>query len=559
MLKIALVQINSCVGDLKVNFKKIVDAIKKAKKRKVDIVAFPELALCGYPPEDLLLKSHFVEENIKYLQKIKTHTSDIIAIVGFVDKKKDKIYNAYAFFQNGKIKTKYHKIYLPNYGVFDEKRYFTPGEEIYFYSLGDYTFVVNICEDIWEEKYVNQVKERNLDFIINISASPYHLGKFSLRKKILSQVSKKLKAFLFYCNLVGGQDELVFDGRSMVFSSTGKVVGYGKMFEEDLYVFSFDKQHSYSSQQISFSEEEEVFKALRLGLLDYVRKNGFKKVIVGVSGGIDSAVVVSLATFTLGKSNVKALIMPSPYTSKETFQDAKRVCHNLGIEYFIIDIGKIYKSYLNTLSNSFKGKSEDKTEENIQARIRGNILMAFSNKFGYLVLNTGNKSELSCGYCTLYGDMVGGFGVLKDVPKLMVYKLAYYINRISKKEIIPQSVIKRPPSAELKPNQQDTDALPPYHLLDPILKLYIEEDRSLEEIVKYGFKKSVVKKVMRLVDFNEYKRRQAPVGIKITPRAFGKDRRMPITNKFLEPIPPAGWNKKRTYSTPRVEQNGTYL
>lgn len=533
MLKIALAQINSCVGDLNGNFRKIVDNIKKAKNRKVDIVVFPELALCGYPPEDLLLKSHFVEENIKYLQKIKTYTTDIIAIVGFVDREEDKIYNAYAIFQDGRVKTRYHKIYLPNYGVFDEKRYFTPGEEIYFYSLGDYTFVVNICEDIWEEKYVNQLKEKKLDFIINISASPYHLGKFSLRRKILSRASKELDTFLFYCNLVGGQDELIFDGTSMVFSSTGELVGHAKRFEEDFYVFPFDRQASYSPKEISSKEEEKVFKALRLGVLDYVRKNGFKKVIVGVSGGIDSAVVTALATFALGKRNVKALIMPSPYTSKETFRDAKKICDNLGIQYFVVDIGKIYESYLRALDYFFKGKKRDKTEENIQARIRGNILMAFSNKFGYLVLNTGNKSEVSCGYCTLYGDMVGGFGVLKDVHKLMVYKIAYYINKISKKAVIPHSVIKRPPSAELKPNQRDTDALPPYHLLDPILKLYVEDDCSLGEIVNQGFKRSLVKKVIRLVDFNEYKRRQAPVGIKITPRAFGKDRRMPITNKFM--------------------------
>ncbi|HDN85739.1 MAG: NAD+ synthase [Candidatus Omnitrophota bacterium] len=533
MLKIGLAQINPCVGDFQGNFSKILRYIDRARKKRVDIIVFGELALCGYPPEDLLLKPQFIEENIRYINRLKSYTKKIKVILGFVDKKDDRIFNAYAFFDDGKLKDIYHKIYLPNYGVFDEKRYFSPGEEISFYSLEDYGFSVNICEDIWQKDYLGRLSKKKLDFIINLAASPYHLGKISLRKSILSRASQHLNCFLFYCNIVGGQDELVFDGTSMVVSPSGKVVKFAKRFKEDLLIFNFNKNKRLAGQQLSVSCVEEVFEALKLGLFDYVKKNGFKKVIVGVSGGIDSAVVVSLATLTLGKKNVFGLIMPSQYTSSQTFDDAKRICKNLGIKFYTVSIKDIFDAYLSTLKPFFKNKPFDKSEENIQARVRGNLLMAFSNKFGYLVLNTGNKSEVSCGYCTLYGDMVGGFGVLKDVPKTMVYKIARYINRTCKKEVIPSSVFRRPPSAELKPNQKDSDILPPYSLLDPILKLYIEENLPFKEIVERGFNKDLVKKVIRMVDANEYKRRQSPIGIKITSCAFGKDRRMPIVNKFL--------------------------
>jgi NAD+ synthase (glutamine-hydrolysing) len=531
MIKIGLAQINPWVGDLENNFKKIIDYLNTAKKKKVDILVFPELALCGYPPEDLLLNPHFVEENIKFLHKLTPFTKGITAVIGFVNRDKDKIYNAAALLGDGKIKDIYHKVNLPNYGVFDEKRYFTPGDSLSFYEFGDYRFSVNICEDIWKEAYTNQLRDKDLDFVINISASPFHLGKFLERENILSRTALRAQAYVFYCNLVGGQDELVFDGASMVISPQGKLISYAKRFYQDLLTFTVGKK-SHPTKHIHPNEAEEAFGALRLGLFDYVTKNGFKKVIVGVSGGIDSAVVVSLATLTLGRKNVGVLIMPSRYTSPQTFRDAKKICQNLGVKYYIVNIEEIFRSYLNTLGPFFKGTKLDKTEENIQARIRGNILMAFSNKFGYLVLNTGNKSELSCGYCTLYGDMVGGFGVLKDVPKSLVYKLAHYINKISNKKVIPSSVIRRAPSAELKPNQKDSDALPPYSSLDPILKLYVEENYPLEGIVRKGFEEELVREVMRMVDSNEYKRRQAPIGIKITPRAFGKDRRMPITNKF---------------------------
>ena len=531
-MKIALAQINSCVGDLKGNTAKIIAGLKKARSKKVDLVVFPELALTGYPPEDLLLKPHFIDHSLKYLNLIRKEVRGLTAVLGFVDRKKDRIYNACALIQNREIKDKYHKIILPNYGVFDEKRYFSTGEALPLYTLKDYRFSVSICEDLWDERFVLALKDSGLDFMINISASPFHIGKIALREKMLSRAARELNAFTFYCNLIGGQDELVFDGTSKVFSSGGRLIKYARMFEEDFFVFNLGRRKDYPPKKISFREEEEAYLALRLGLSDYVKKNGFKKVIVGVSGGIDSAVVLSLAVIALGKENVHALIMPSRYTSRGTFNDAKKMCKSLGVKCQVIDIDKIFQSYLSLLKPLFGVKKPDRTEENIQARIRGNILMAFSNKFGYLVINTGNKSEVSCGYCTLYGDMVGGFGVLKDVPKLLVYKIARHINKIMKKKVIPQSTITRIPSAELRPDQKDSDSLPFYEILDPVLKLYVEGDYSLDQIVEKGFNKKMVKKIIRMVDLNEYKRRQSPVGIKISPRAFGKDRRMPITNKF---------------------------
>jgi len=534
MIKIALAQINPTVGIFEENCTKIVSYIKKAKNKGADLVVFPELALMGYPPEDLLHKSHFIEKNKHFLNIIKHQVSGIVVLLGFVDKKKDAIYNSCALIQDKKIQDVYHKIILPNYGVFDEKRYFTAGDTLSLYELKNYKFAVSICEDAWQKGFVDLLRSKQLDFIVNISASPFHLGKVAIREKILSRIARQTNSFTFYCNLVGGQDEIIFDGTSKVFSAQGQLIVSAKRFCEDLLVFSFDKRKKYLAKKIKVKEEEEVFSALRLGLYDYVKKNGFKKLVVGVSGGIDSAVVVSLARITLGKKNVHALIMPSSYTSKGAFSDAKRICKNLGVKYSIVVIDNILKAYLKDLKPHFKGKKTDKTEENLQARIRGNILMAFSNKFGYLVVNTGNKSETSCGYCTLYGDMVGGFGVLKDVPKLLVYKLAHHINKIMARKVIPTSVIKRAPSAELKPGQRDCDALPPYELLDPILKLYVEQDLSLEQIVKKGFERKLVREIIKMVDTNEYKRRQSPVGIKITPRAFGKDRRMPITNKFFQ-------------------------
>lgn len=534
MIKVALAQINPTVGDLAKNRAKIVTYIKRAKAKGVDIVVFPELALTGYPPEDLLRKNHFISKNKQLLNSIAKSSRGLTVVLGFVDEEAGCLYNAAAVIQEGKISDIYRKIILPNYGVFDEKRHFSSGTTLPIYNIGGYKFSLSICEDIWQKDFIDLLGGQGLDFVINISASPFHLGKMRLREKALSRAARRLVSFVFYCNLVGGQDEMVFDGTSKVMSPGGKLISCAKRFEEDLLIFNFKPKQQYPTKKVKGELPAEAFAALRLGLYDYVNKNGFKKVVVGLSGGIDSSLVASLAAITLGKNNVTAVIMPSVYTSCGTYHDAKKLCENLGIKYKVVKIDDILKAYLKDMAVHFKGKKPNITEENLQARIRGNILMAFSNKFGYLVLNTGNKSEVSCGYCTLYGDMVGGFGVLKDVPKLLVYRLADYINKISAKKIIPASVIKRAPSAELKNNQKDTDSLPDYKLLDPILKLYVEDDLSLEEIVAQGYKKDVVKKVITMVDSNEYKRRQAPVGIKITPRAFGKDRRMPITNKFSQ-------------------------
>jgi len=532
MLKVALAQINPCVGDIEYNANKIISNIRKAKKLHADIIIFPELSLTGYPPEDLLLKPHFVEKNLRYLKIIEKESKDIIVLLGFVDKFKERIYNSCAFLKDGILQDVYHKIYLPNYGVFDEKRYFAPGNLLSFYKFRGHKFCISICEDIWREGFIRSLASKQLDFIVNISASPFHLGKISMREKVISALAQKTNAFVFYADLVGGQDELVFDGTSMVVSPSGKLISAAKRFEEDFLLFQLNNKKSYPAKKIEIKEQEEAYCALKLGLSDYVKKNGFKKVIIGVSGGIDSAVVVSLAVSALGKDNVCALIMPSRYTSKETFSDAKIICRNLGINYEVINIDVLLDAYLKILLPLFKRKDGTKTEENLQARIRGNLLMAYSNEFGYLVLNTGNKSEVSCGYCTLYGDMVGGFGLLKDVPKTLVYKIAHHINSVNKKAIIPLSTIRRAPSAELRPNQKDTDSLPPYSLLDPIIKLYVEEDFSLEKITKKGFNRKLIRKVVGMIDSSEYKRRQGPLGIKITPRAFGRDRRMPITNKF---------------------------
>jgi len=534
MMKIGLAQINASVGNFKQNCAKIISYIKKAKQGGADLVVFPELALVGYPPEDLLLKNHFVAKNKHFLKLIQKASRGITVLIGFADRRGSSIYSACAVIGDGKIQDVYRKVVLPNYGIFDEKRYFTSGDNLSIYNFGNYKFAVSICEDIWEKEFIKLLEGKQLDFIINISASPFHLGKISQREKALSYAARYTNSFVLYCNLVGGQDEIVLDGTSKVFSPKGELIDCAKRFTEDLLMFNLSKNKKYRPKKIAFSREEETFSALRLGLHDYVKKNGFTKVILGVSGGIDSAVCVVSAAVALGKNNVYALIMPSRYTSPQTFRDAKQICKNLGVKHYIVDIDEIFQVYLRNLKIHFKGKGSDKTEENLQARIRGNILMAFSNKFGYLVLNTGNKSEMSCGYCTLYGDMVGGFGVLKDVPKMLVYKLARYLNKITDKKVIPVSVIRRPPSAELKINQKDSDALPSYELLDPILKLYVEDDCSLDDIVKMGFEKELVRRIIKMVDLNEYKRRQAPVGIKITPRAFGKDRRMPITNRFFQ-------------------------
>ncbi|HET6513888.1 MAG TPA: NAD+ synthase [Thermodesulfovibrionales bacterium] len=570
-VRLALVQINSTVGDLEGNTEKIIDAIRTAGGHSPDIIAFPELAVTGYPPEDLLLKPQFIKDNLEALQKIKEEVWDTTVVIGFVDRK-DDIYNAAAIIHNRAITDIYHKVYLPNYGVFDEFRYFQAGARFPVYLLGDVRFGVNICEDIWyPEGPARSQSLAGAEFIININASPYHMGKSAFRERMLSTRASDNSVIIAYLNAVGGQDELVFDGQSLVLDERGEVVCGGKQFEEDLIVVDLDldsvfmqrlhdprRRHEIVSsegpavERVVISREkqlkkrtpytrstipsldpiEEVYKALVLGTSDYVSKNRFQAVVIGLSGGVDSSVVAAIAVDALGKGNVVGLFMPSPFTSRESREDAFRLAENLGIRIFEIPITDIYNGYLKTLEGSFQGLRQDTTEENLQARIRGNILMAFSNKFNWLVLTTGNKSEMSVGYATLYGDMAGGFAVIKDVPKTMVYELSRWRNAQEGRDLIPQRVMEKEPSAELKADQRDTDTLPPYGILDPILRAYVEDDRSFEEMLPLECEVECVEKVIKMIDRSEYKRRQSPPGIKITQRAFGRDRRFPITNRY---------------------------
>ncbi len=531
MVRIALAQINPTVGDLKGNADRIIESTKKAKSRGANFVIFPELALTGYPPEDLLLKKYFIDQNTQFLKKIKKETAGIILILGFVDRNELKSYNSCAVIQDKKVIDVYHKIFLPNYGIFDEKRYFASGQTLPIYEFGSKRFTVTICEDIWKREHLKNLKKKKFDFIINISASPFSLEKTTQRKKILSAAAKTAKCFIFYCNLVGGQDEVVFDGKSLVYSPAGTPLKKAKSFSEDIIYFNPDKGQK-NAVQVKSKKVNDIYSVLCLGIKDYMEKNNFKKAILGLSGGIDSAVTLAILAEAVGKKKVEALIMPSRYSRKRSLTDAKKLAKNLGIKYYTIEINNLFEMFLKSLKPYFKNKKPGNSEENLQARIRGNILMAFSNKFNHLVVTTGNKSEISCGYCTLYGDMAGGFGILKDVYKTSVYQLARFINKKNRKPLIPKSIINKAPSAELKPNQKDTDNLPEYNLLDKILHLYIEKDAGLQEIIKKGFNQQIVKKIIKMVDSSEYKRRQAPIGIKISERAFGKDRRMPITNKF---------------------------
>ena len=529
-LRIALAQINCTVGDLEGNSRKIIRYVRQAKGLKADLIAFPELAICGYPPEDLLLKPKFVSDNIAALRRVaKSIDGGITAVVGFVDKHKDSIYNAAAVIRRQRIIGIYHKSHLPNYGVFDEKRYFAQGAEASVFSIGGFVFGVNICEDIWhKDGPIREQAKAGARLIININASPYHMGKIKERQAVLAGQARSNRVFIAYINLVGGQDELVFDGQSMVVAPSGNVIAKAPAFREDLLII--DTGHAKKALSKPLDLVVEVYQALLLGLSDYITKNGFKKVVIGLSGGIDSALVLALATDALGKENVTAVFMPSMFSSKESQEDAEAVAQNLGVKFINISINRIFELYLNFLKPHFGGRKPNTAEENLQARIRGNILMALSNKFGWLVLATGNKSEMSAGYATLYGDMAGGFAVIKDVPKTLVYKLADYRNSLG--EVIPERVLTKEPTAELKPNQKDCDTLPPYAVLDPILKAYIEGDKESDKIVSLGFSRDVVSKVLSMVDKSEYKRRQSPPGIKITPRAFGRDRRMPITNRY---------------------------
>jgi NAD+ synthase (glutamine-hydrolysing) len=555
-IRIAIAQINLTVGDIDGNVKKMEEYVQKARTLAADIVVFPELAIPGYPPEDLLHKERFVDDNIAALKKFAKSAEDILVVAGFADKRAGDIFNSAAVIYKGHVKGIYDKVFLPNYGVFDERRYFKPGQEASVFRAGDMTFGVNICEDIWHKGGPTKAQAASgARLIININASPYYAGKTREREDVVKERAKDSGAFIVYANLVGGQDELVFDGQSMVVDNAGKVLCRAEAFKEELLVADIElpenglkaaakaivvadkmetrtKPSAVKKDAKPLEPVAEVYQALTAGLKDYVAKNGFKKVAIGLSGGIDSALVAAIAVDALGKENVSGVFMPTRYSSEDSEIDAKALAANLGINFMDISIEHIFKIYLMTLEPHFAGKERDITEENIQARIRGNIMMALSNKFGWLVLTTGNKSEMSTGYATLYGDMAGGFAVIKDVPKTLVYKLAKYRNGISK--VIPDRIITKAPTAELRPDQKDQDTLPPYETLDAILKAYIEEDRDLKEIVAMGFNKETVLKVSNMVDKSEYKRRQSPPGIKITPKAFGRDRRMPITNKYKQ-------------------------
>ncbi len=532
MSKIALVQINPTVGDLAANQQKILDYIHKAKEHSADIVVFPEMVITGYPPEDLLHKEHFIRDNIKSLKALVKKTKGIAAIVGFVDMDKRKnLYNAAAIIVDGKLKGVYHKQALPNYGVFDEKRYFQPGQKSGVFSAGKIKFSVDICEDIWLEDW--KTTRPTAPIHINISSSPYYAGKMRERERLLKKRAKQAKAFICYANLVGGQDELVFDGASLIIDPKGKVVASGKAFEEDLIIADVGAKFIEPVRLAGKKTHkiESIYKALVLGTHDYIIKNGFQKVVIGLSGGIDSSLVAAVAVDAIGKENVVGVSMPSRFTSKGTKLDARRLAKNLGIEFKEMPIEDVLKGYTKALAGEFAGLKSGIAEENIQARIRGNILMALSNKFGWLVLTTGNKSEVAVGYCTLYGDMSGGFAVIKDVPKTIVYELSQWRNR--EKPIIPPSIIRRAPSAELRANQKDQDSLPPYDILDDLLKRYVEQHHSKAQMAR-GKDKDLVQRIIQMVDKSEYKRRQAPPGIKITTRAFGKDWRLPITNRYQE-------------------------
>jgi NAD+ synthase (glutamine-hydrolysing) len=570
-VRIALAQVNPTVGAVEANARLVLDWMERARALGCDIVAFPELVLTGYPPEDLLFKPAFIEANRKALADVAQQSKGITAVVGFVDKR-DDIFNAAAVLHDGAHVGTYHKQYLPNYGVFDENRYFQSGTESPVFALGETVIAANICEDIWYPTGPTTLQAlAGAELVITINGSPYHAGKAQYREKMLATRAADDLVCLAFVNMVGGQDELIFDGQSFVFNERGERIARARAFEEDLVVTDLDLDEVFRARlhdsrrrkeklrtgtavrrislpplperprpklpphEIAVLEPvEEVYQALVLGTRDYVRKNGFSHVVLGLSGGIDSSLVAAIACDALGSANVSGVTMPSPFSSAGTRRDAARLAKNLGIEFLRLPITGVFKAYRRALAKPFKGLKEDVTEENLQARIRGNYLMALSNKFGWLVLTTGNKSEISVGYTTLYGDMAGGFAVIKDVPKTLVYQLAEHANRRAGRELIPRAVFERPPSAELRPDQTDQDTLPPYPVLDPILEAYVEGDQGLADIVARGFDAHTVKRVIAMVDRNEYKRRQGPIGIKITPRAFGKDWRLPIVNRFRE-------------------------
>jgi NAD+ synthase (glutamine-hydrolysing) len=565
-LRIALAQINTTVGDIDGNAERIAKAIESAQAAGAQLVVLPELAVPGYPPEDLLLKRHFLAANLRALEGIAEGVRDIVALVGYAEAD-GFVHNALAVLADGEVKASYTKMLLPNYGVFDERRYFEPGPSPALIDVNGRIVGLTICEDIWFPGPPAAAEAlAGAGLIINASASPYHRGKGLIRERdIVAARATEVGAAVALCNAAGGQDELVFDGHSVIVDERGETVARGAQFAEDMVVRDIELPPSgierrpaevpggmdapiiarlevreptgtleASPLREPLSEDAEIYEALKLGLRDYVEKNGFEHVVLALSGGIDSALVALIATDALGPDRVTCVIMPSPHSSEGTQSDARRIASNLGVDVLEIPIADAMRTYGSLLDEAFSRDSGSPSlaEENVQARIRGNLVMALSNNFGWLVLTTGNKSELSVGYATLYGDMAGGFAVIKDCLKTLVYRLVRYRNELEGRELIPESVLERPPSAELRPEQLDQDSLPPYEVLDRILEAYVEQDKGRDEIAEMGIPADVVDEVIQMVDRAEYKRRQAPPGIKITPKAFGRDRRLPITNRF---------------------------
>jgi NAD+ synthase (glutamine-hydrolysing) len=571
--RVALAQINTTIGDLDANADKIRSWTEQAREAGADVVAFPELAVTGYPPEDLVLRRSFVEDNIAVLhQVIVPATKGMAVVVGFIDLDED-VYNAAAVICDGSLAGVYHKQLLPNYGVFDEMRYFQQGDRSPVFVIAGVECGVTVCEDIWyPDGPVRDQAVAGAEVIININGSPYHRGKGGERERMIAQRAKDNSVVVCYVNMVGGQDELVFDGQSIICDERGAVVSRGPQFREHLLVYDVDldsvaqsrlhdprqrserlkarddgaqarivvSRHPFhdDAPQIAptlidpLNDVAEVWDALVLATRDYVRKTGFEHVGIALSGGIDSSLVAAIAVEALGPDHVSGVSMPSRFSSEGSKSDARDLAQNLGMRFKTIPIEGAFAASLEMLAGAFTDTQFGVAEENLQARIRGNVMMSLSNKFGWLVLTTGNKSELATGYCTLYGDMAGGYAVIKDIPKTLVYELSEHRNQTAGRDIIPRSVIEKAPSAELRPDQLDSDSLPPYAVLDPILEAYVEEDRTLDEIIAMGFDEGVVRRVAALVDRNEYKRRQAPVGVKITQRAFGRDRRLPIANRY---------------------------
>ncbi len=567
-LRIALAQINPTVGDLKGNFTKIVEYYDQAESAGCDIVAFPELSITGYPPEDLVLKPGFVSDNNEMLATIAARTRRCVAVLGFVQTDRD-LYNAAAVCAGGEVKGTYRKRLLPNYAVFDEARYFTPGSEsdpLELYVVRGVKVGISICEDIWSPNGPLATQASGgAELNININGSPYHRNKVAGRERMLATRAADASCALVYVNQVGGQDELVFDGASMAFDADGNLLARAAQFEEELLIVDIDIEPVYRKRLLDprgrvtetllplvavggvavdhaervpariaplLDPVAELYEALVLGTRDYVRKNRFSDVVIGLSGGIDSTIVACIAVDALGADHVHGVSMPSRYSSDGSKIDAEALADNLGIDYRSVPIEPAFRAYLDMLTPSFTGKPADLTEENLQSRIRGTTLMALSNKFAWMVLTTGNKSEMAVGYFTIYGDSVGGYAVIKDVLKTRVYDLCRYYNRREGREVIPEAVITKPPSAELRPDQRDDQSLPPYEVLDPILEMYVEDDRTATEIIAAGHDEALVRRIARLVDVNEYKRRQCPPGVRVSIKAFGKDRRLPITSGY---------------------------